>query len=144
MSVNPYEAPPIEAEVIGVRSGRREDLKPVAFYQKGIQICILFYLVFYAVTFAVPPMWRFIPAIGVIGVAITGFVFVILLAMKVYSPVLGILLGLLTLLPCLGLLSLLIVNGKATAVLRENGIRVGLLGASLWEVEEAVRRGASA
>ena len=36
--------------------------------------------------------------------------------MKVYSTGLGIVLGLLTLIPCVGLIVLLIVNGKATSV----------------------------
>lgn len=44
---------------------------------------------------------------------------------------LGIVLGILTLIPCIGLIVLLVINGKATGVLRENGIGVGLLGANL-------------
>ena len=60
--------------------------------------------------------------------------FVFLLATKVYGTGLGILLGLLTFIPCIGLLVLLIVNGKATRVLKENGFKVGLLGANLAEV----------
>jgi hypothetical protein len=66
-------------------------------------------------------------ASGVLSIA--GTVFVFMLAMKVYSTGLGIVLGLLTLIPCVGLIVLLIVNGKATSVLQANGISVGLLGA---------------
>ena len=36
--------------------------------------------------------------------------------------------------PCVGLLALLAVNGKATTVLRSNGIKVGLLGADLSKI----------
>jgi hypothetical protein len=32
------------------------------------------------------------------------------------------------------LITLLVVNGKATAILKQNGIRVGLLGANLSEI----------
>ena len=52
-----------------------------------------------------------------------------LLAIQLYGIVGGILMGVLTLVPCLGLLLLLLINEKATRVLRQNGIRVGLLGA---------------
>jgi len=36
MSDNPYQSPKADVEAIGVRSGRREDLRSVAQYQKGI------------------------------------------------------------------------------------------------------------
>ena len=68
-------------------------------------------------------------AVAVIG--LIGLVLVFLLATKVYGTALGVLLGILTLVPCVGLIVLLIVNGKATSVLRQNGHRVGLLGADL-------------
>ena len=54
--------------------------------------------------------------------------------MKTYGSGLGILLGVLCLLPLVGLLVLLAVNGKATRVLKQNGIRVGLLGADLSSI----------
>ena len=54
---------------------------------------------------------------------------VISLAIKVFSTGIGILLGLLTLVPYLGLLVLLFINVRATRVLRQNGIQVGLFGA---------------
>jgi len=42
--------------------------------------------------------------------------------------------GLLTLIPCINQITLLIVDGKATAVLEQNGISVGFLGADLSKV----------
>jgi hypothetical protein len=53
------------------------------------------------------------------------------LAMKVYSVIQGILIGILTMVPCLGLLLLLLVNQKATKILKDNGHNVGLFGADL-------------
>jgi hypothetical protein len=79
--------------------------------------------------FALPPDLQILFIIGSVVLSIAGTVFVFMLAMKVYSTGLGIFLGLLTLIPCVGLICLLIVNGKATAVLQANGIHVGLLGA---------------
>ena len=134
MSVNPYESPRVEAPVVGVLSGSREDLRAVAKYQKGILVCILIYLIAVFGQFALPVELRFILALGVVLVAIAGAVFVFLLAIKVYGAGLGTLFGILSLVPLLGLLVLLIINGKATTILRQNGIKVGFMGAKLSEV----------
>jgi len=56
-------------------------------------------------------------------------VFVFLLATKLYGTALGVLLGILTIIPLVGLIILLIVNAKAIKILRAAGIDVGLLGA---------------
>jgi hypothetical protein len=47
-------------------------------------------------------------------------------------------LGILTLIPLVGLIVLLIVNGKATNLLREDGIHVGLLGARMSDLDRWV------
>jgi len=134
MSENPYQSPSAEPQVVGVNSGSREDLRSVAKYQKGILVCILIYLVAVIGQFAVPEEVRAIIGLGVLGVGLVGTVFVFLLAIKVYNTVVGVLLGILTLVPCIGLIVLLVVNGKATAVLKQNGIKVGLLGANLSQI----------
>ena len=134
MSVNPYESPRVDEPVVGVLSGSREDLRAVAKYQKGILICILIYLAAVVGQFALPIEVRLFLALGVIVVAITGAVFVFLLAIKVYGPGLGTLLGILSLVPFFGLFVLLIVNGKATKILRQNGVKVGFIGANLADV----------
>ena len=131
MEENPYQSPPIEAEVVGVLSGRREDLRRVAAYQKGILFCILAYVCTLAGQFLLPEPLRLLVSMGVIGIGLTGTVFVFLLATKVYGTGLGIFLGILTLIPCIGLISLLFVNGKATRTLQANGIKVGLMGARM-------------
>lgn len=134
MSDNPYQAPSIASEAIGVKSGRHEDLKHVARYQKGILVCILIYLMSVLCQVAIPPELRPIIGLAVLVVGLAGTVFVFLLAMKVYSTGVGILLGILALIPCVGLLVLLLVNGKATSILKQNGIKVGLLGADLSQI----------
>src|SRR5581483_2055942 len=51
---------------------------------------------------------------------------------KVYdNSGVGVLLGILALIPLINVIVLLVVNGAATRVLREHGIKVGLLGASV-------------
>ncbi len=140
MSFNPYEAPaPIPqapAPAIGVLSGTRADLRSVATYQRGIMVCILLYFIVIAMQaiiasqIEVPPIFRVLAGLAILANGVAGAVFVFLLSIKVYGPALGILLGILTLIPCLGLLALLRVNAKATNVLQQNGIKVGLLGAN--------------
>ena len=50
---------------------------------------------------------------------------------QLYGKSPGIVFGILTLVPLVGLIVLLVVNAKATSVLRENGLEVGLLGAKV-------------
>ena len=131
---NPYQAPQTTSPAVGVLSGSHEDLRSVAKYQKGIIFCILIYLLAVIGQFALPPEIRPFAAIGVLLIALGGAICVLLLAMKVYGTGLGILLGILCLVPCVGLLVLLAVNGRATNVLRKNGINVGLLGADISSI----------
>ena len=133
MSENPYQAPPLEPPVVGVLSGTREDLRSVAVYQKGILVCILVYLIVIIGQFFVPAVLMIVLGLAGLGAGLTGLVFVFLLSTKVYGAGVGILLAILTLVPLLGLIVLLSINGKATATLRQNGHRVGLLGADLSE-----------
>ncbi|MGE0605616.1 MAG: hypothetical protein AB7O62_00720 [Pirellulales bacterium] len=134
MSDNPYQSPQASNSAVGVLSGSRGDLLSVAKFQKGILICILIYLIAVVAQFALPPEMRLFLGMAVMGVGVVGAVFVFLLAIKIYGTGPGVLLGILSLVPCVGLLVLLIVNGKATGVLRQNGIKVGLLGANLSSI----------
>lgn len=86
------------------------------------------------VQFAIPPESRIFLAIVVVPVLVTAAVFVFLLATKVYTTATGVILGVLTLIPCIGLIVLLIINGKATSILKANGIHVGLFGASMADI----------
>lgn len=131
MSYNPFEAPASNSRVVGIVSGSREDLRKVAKFQKGILVCILVYILAVAGQFALPPQIRPMVGLAVLVVGLIAAVFTLLLAMKTHGTVLGIILGVLCLVPILGLLILLLVNQKATTVLQSNGIKVGLLGADL-------------
>ena len=131
MTENPYQSPQTSSAAVGVLSGSRDDLRSVARFQKGILVCILIYLIAVIGQFALPVEIRPIIGIGVLLAGIGSAVFVFMLAMKVYGTGLGIVLGILSLVPLIGLIVLLIVNGKATGVLKQNGIKVGLLGANI-------------
>lgn len=139
-SENPYQSPQAMGEAIGINSGDRRDLRAVAVYQRNIQLCILAHLMIFGVRIVANVAFPSASGVAVIGVVLTlfwvlvllaGLVLVFLLAMKVYHPATGVFLALLALVPCIGLLSLLTINSKATEVLRKNGFRVGLLGADL-------------
>jgi hypothetical protein len=134
MDDNPYASPRAELPVVGVLSGSREDLRSVAKCQKGILVCILIYIIAVIFQFALPEELRLILVLGVAVVGITATVFVFMLAIRVYGTGAGVLLGILTLIPIVGLIVLLIINGKATAILKANGIKVGLLGADLSQI----------
>jgi predicted RNA-binding Zn-ribbon protein involved in translation (DUF1610 family) len=112
----------------------RDELKAIASFQKGIIFCILIYFVAVGAQFGLPPQLRPILLLGVLAIIVTSTVFVFRLAMKIYSTGVGIMLGILALLPFLGLLVLLRVNSKATGILKENGIHVGFLGANLSDI----------
>jgi hypothetical protein len=138
MSQNPYEAPRVTDAAIGVKSGRREDLLPVAQYQKGIIYCILANIVLFILNLAAGQSQSTVAGLVIVGlyaiVAVAQLVLIALLAAKVYNVVLGIFIGIFSFVPCLGLLLLLVVNQKATSVLQQNGIRVGLMGADMSQL----------
>jgi hypothetical protein len=112
----------------------RNDLRVIATRQRAIMFCILGYIIAIIGQFALPPEMRFIVGIIAIGLSITASVFVFMLAIALYSTGTGIVLGILTLVPLIGLFVLLTVNGKATNLLRQHGIKVGLMGADPRQV----------
>ncbi len=127
MAENPYEAPADEAT--GVLSGKRDDVLEIAKYQKGIILCIVANFVIYVGSGASPPDLRIFLLVALVIVGLISAGLVVLLCLKVYSTAAGILMGLLSLVPCIGLIVLLIVNTRAPQILQDNGFKVGLLGA---------------
>jgi len=68
--------------------------------------------------------------LGYIAVVITAAVCVFLLAIQLHGIAIGVLLGILALIPCLGLFVLLALSVRATGILKRHGIHVGLFGAN--------------
>jgi predicted RNA-binding Zn-ribbon protein involved in translation (DUF1610 family) len=117
------------------RGGKRSDLRQIATAQRFLIICILCQVVAYGISAAVQrqqPPSPLVPVAGLLLLAawICGAVCAFTLAIKLYKTALGIFLGVLTLIPCLGLFILLLINSRATNTLKENGINVGFFGAS--------------
>jgi len=133
-SENPYEPPAGDLPMLGPRQTRRETLRKVALYQKGIVACILVYVTVLLSQAVIPERMTHL----LIGVAlcdiVVGTTFVFLLSARVYTSAVGVWMGLLTLVPCLGLGILAITDRRATVILRQNGVKVGLFGANLREI----------
>lgn len=116
----------------------KETLRSVAGFQKGVLFSILGQIVAVIILMAggqsLPPMVTILVQGLAALSAIAGMVFVLLLALKIYSPVVAVLLAILALAPCIGLICLLVINGKATGILKSHGIKVGLLGANISSI----------
>ena len=115
------------------------DLRSVATYQKAILMCIVADAAVYVAAISLSSDLRLLLLVPHFGIIIAAIVFVFLLSTKVYNPVVGVFLGLLAMIPGLGLLALLIINKKATAILQRQGIRVGLLGANMSDFKAGPR-----
>ena len=123
-----------EGAAVGGSRLSREELQSIASKQKGVLVCILIYLLGLIGMLLLPPELRVMVRIVFLVIAIVATVYVFMLAIQLYGKAVGILFGILSLIPLVGLVVLLVVNGKATGTLRLSGIRVGLLGADLNQV----------
>ncbi|MHB1560138.1 MAG: hypothetical protein ACYC61_22025 [Isosphaeraceae bacterium] len=128
----------------GKKTGKKAKLRAVASHQRNLLICIVLQIVFNIAAFAVNKNLADTPqpspamgllalfvGLGLLAAAIGGLVYACLLASKFYGVGVVILLAVLSLVPCLGLIILLMINQRATAMLQENGYEVGLLGAKM-------------
>lgn len=122
----PPQAQPVEPVPVPVA---RPDLRIIAQQQRILLLCILVYLIAIVARLTLPPQLQIFVGLAGAAAIITATVFVFMLAIRLHGTGVGILLGILTLIPLIGLISLLIVNQKATNELKSHGIQVGLLGA---------------
>ncbi len=118
------------------------NLYRVALYQKAVLLCVLASITTNVLLYVLPPaslgllIWFAIP------VSILSSVCVFLLTTELFGIGVAVALAVLGLVPLvvpipliglLGLVVLLVVNGAATRVLKQNDLKVGLLGASISE-----------
>jgi hypothetical protein len=115
----------------------RNDLRVIAQRQKGVIFCILGYFLLVLSQFLLPPELRVVAMLAALAVSITAVVFVFMLSLALYGTGAGIVLGILTLIPIVGLIVLLVLNGKATNILKQHGVKVGLLGARASDIPVA-------
>ncbi len=105
------------------------DLKKIATAQRGMLICLLVnVLCLIGNRAGLGPVVLVVMILQV--VAALYFVFNLATSLK-YSNAVAVLCCILMFIPLLCLLTMGILSGKATKILKENGIKVGLLGANV-------------
>ena len=119
-------------------------LRAIAQYQKVLILCLLVQLLawvgFILLNLTGENAAERLP-LRVMGgltvfLGLFGGVFVLLLGMKVSGPTLGVILGILTVIPCLGLIVILVMSLLATSTLKAAGVRVGLFGARMSDIRD--------
>ena len=129
---NPYESPQPSPFAGGAGGELREKLRRVAKYQRWVLFALLANIGANILAFATASQ-DFIPVrliallIGLV-VAVFAIVSIYLLASEISSPVVGVICGVLMCIPCVSLITLLVLNQKATTFLQQNGIKVGFMG----------------
>jgi predicted RNA-binding Zn-ribbon protein involved in translation (DUF1610 family) len=122
------------------KGGKAARMKSIASAQRNLIICILLQIVLYIALLIFGRDQK--PEAGMalliicifaamLGAGVAGTVYAFMLAIKIHNTTAGVIIGLLTLVPCIGLLVLLAINNSATRLLRDNGYRVGFLGADM-------------
>jgi hypothetical protein len=114
---------------------RRAELRSVAVDQRAILIAMLIQIICNIVAFNASLSVARVLLITSLLVGLASLFFILRLATKLYNVFVGFFLGILCVVPCLGLLMLFVINGRATRLLQQNGIRVGLIGANLSQFE---------
>ena len=133
---NPYEAPTAATNVTPAHV-RIAKVRSVAMAQRMVNIAILAYLLLIAVNIASQNVARDDPnsILPVIALAIIlglfGFIIFAVARMGyvMHGVVHAIIYAVAMMVPCLGLILLLILNSRVTDYLSRNGVKVGLMGA---------------
>jgi hypothetical protein len=131
---NPYQTPQFaQTEIAAASVIDREKLRRIARYQQWVLYALLVNIVINIVALATQNQGLLIALtvlVVLIAVVIFAMVAVFLLANELFNPVIGVLCALLMIVPCISLLTLLVINGRATKHLQTHGIKVGFMGAN--------------
>jgi len=133
---NPYQSPQFAGQPSSpIATGMdREKLRRVARYQQWVLYALLANICINIASIAVRQANEFMLSLGVLAVALAiiavSMIAIFLLANELYNAGIGVLCAILMIVPCIQLITLLIVNGKATSFLQQNGIKVGFMGAN--------------
>ena len=135
---NPYQAPqPFGAVNPSLPGGaERETMRSVARYQQWVIYALLANIGLYVLSMGLRSAMGqeaglavslviLLAALGVAGVSVVAM---FLLAKTLHNPVVGVICAVLMFLPCISLITLLVVNGQATSYLSSRGVKVGFMG----------------
>lgn len=112
----------------------RHELRRIAARQRGVLVSIFGYVLTLLAQFVLPPEYELVCIVAGIAIAIGAAVCVFLLGRMFHSPVVSVLLVILTLIPLVGLCILMVVDRRASGILKGHGIHVGLLGADVRSI----------
>lgn len=129
----------------------RERVVRVASSQRIINLVVLVYwvVVFAAArhmrTFRTDPVFDLLFPVIIVVVVLAGMMFAVRLAISLEGRNAAIVYAILLLVPVVGLFAMLVLNRRATRLLRQAGLRVGLLGVSPrqfvdWEIARGAAR----
>src|SRR5262249_42066811 len=104
------------------------EVRQIALLQKGVITMIACHLILIVAMQFVPPETRPILSWLYLLIAVGGVICTWLLAITLYGVLLGVLIALSTGIPCIGLVMLVVINGRATLELKEYGVPVHLFG----------------
>lgn len=136
---NPYQSPqPFPSgPLAGMPGGEdREKMKSIARYQRLVIFALLANIGLNIVSFAargamggqggiIFSLVILVAALAVIAFSITSM---FLLANTLHNPIVGVLCACLMIIPCVSLITLLIINQQATTFLTSRGVKVGFMG----------------
>ena len=136
---NPYKTPECPSDVL-VTSETREKLRRIARSQHHVNLAVLLYLAVIPIMMAVnaiftDPAWiSSLLGLYILGVIFFGAFATYRLTSLIKGHFIAVLYMIGLLIPLLGLLLLLSINGEATKIFKKAGIKVGLLGADVKSI----------
>ncbi len=119
-----------------------EELKRIARYQRWLIAVVLAQLALWGGYIALTvlseahPAGMEFPAILMLILGVVGGIYVFRLSWELRGAFAAFVFGLATIIPCMGLVILTLVNGYATTELRKHGVKVGVFGASPLDIDE--------
>jgi hypothetical protein len=121
-----------------------DELKRIIRYQRWLIAVVLAQLALWLGFIALTVMGRgrlndsamSFPVVLTFILGAVGGIFVFLLSWELRGAFAAVTFGLATVIPCMGLIILTLVNGYASTELKKHGVRVGIFGASAADVDE--------
>jgi hypothetical protein len=119
-----------------------EELRRIARYQRWLIAVVLAQLALWGGFIALSVLGRgrepdmHFPVILTLLLGCVGGIYVFMLSWELRGAFAAVVFGFATVVPCMGLLILTMVNGYATTELKKHGVPVGVFGANLAAIDE--------
>ena len=131
---NPYESPQFVSPAAAVAPDEREKLRRVARFQQWVLYALLGQILIYVMVFVLQGAGFYgasqLVSLLFFPLAVFSMAAVFLLGKELLHIVVAVICTVLMIAPCISLLVLLVINGRATRLLQQHGVKVGLMGAN--------------